>query len=106
MALFDLIAGALLITVWMALGVVPWLVASVLTRGHAGVVLLPLCMLAGVAGGMLVPFLGFTDVLGIWLSFASALVLPAILVAARRFASPALTLDRNQSETNTSAEPK
>ncbi len=106
MSSFDLIAGALFIGIWMALGVVPWLVASVLTRGHIGVVLLPLCVFAGVTGGMLVPFLGFTNTSGIWLSFVVALMLPAILVIARRFANPALALDVSPSDPKGSPEPK
>jgi hypothetical protein len=90
MPLFDIIFGAIFVGLWMALGVVPWLILSVVTRGNAGIGMLPLCMLAGVAGGMIVPFIGFTDVSGIWLSFVAAFAFPAALLAARRFAAGAI----------------
>jgi hypothetical protein len=85
MALFNIIFVSLFIAAWMALGLIPWVVTSVLTRGHAGMAYLPLCLLAGVAGGMLVPFLGFTGTGGIWLSMLAALLLPSILMVARRY---------------------
>jgi hypothetical protein len=106
MALFDPIVGAIFIGFWMTLGIVPWLVASILTRGSAGLALLPICMLAGAAGGMLVPFLGFTNVSGIWLSFLAAVALPGFLMAARRFANPALALDVASQEPGASRDRK
>jgi len=99
MALFDLIVGTLFVVTWSAIGIVPWLVVSVATRGHAGMAMLPLCILAALAGGMLVPFVGFTDASGIWLSFAAALALSSVTMLARRFASPALGFDGTVAET-------
>lgn len=84
MALFDVIFLGLFIAGWMLTGVVPWMVVSVASRGHAGLLNLPLCLFAAVAGGLLVPIVGFTGPGGIWLSFGAALLVPAGLMAARR----------------------
>lgn len=84
MPLFDLIFLGLFIAGWMLTGLVPWMITSVVTRGHAGLLNLPLCLLAAVAGGLLVPIVGFTGSSGIWLSFAIALLFPSGLMAARR----------------------
>ena len=96
MALFNIIFVSLFIAAWMALGLIPWVATSVLTRGNAGMLYLPLCLLAGVAGGMLVPFLGFTGSGGIWLSMLAALLLPSLLMAARRYS---LGFERSSPET-------
>jgi hypothetical protein len=106
MPLFDIIFGAIFIGLWMALGIVPWLTLSIATRGNAGIGMLPLCMLAGIAGGMIVPFLGFTDVSGIWFSFTAALALPAGLLTARRFAASALSLQTPAAEAKRSPDTK
>jgi len=98
MALFDLIVGTLFVVTWSAIGIVPWLAVSVITRGHAGMAMLPLCMLASLAGGMLVPFLGFTAASGIWLSFIAALALSSLTILARRFAGPAFAFDATAAE--------
>jgi hypothetical protein len=87
MPLFEPIFISLFVALWMTLGLIPWVVTSVLTRGHAGMVYLPLCLLAGVAGGMLVPFVGFTGVGGIWLSMTAGLLLPSMLMGARRLSA-------------------
>ncbi|MXZ89084.1 MAG: hypothetical protein F4Z07_09645 [Dehalococcoidia bacterium] len=83
--LFDLLFITLYVLGWLALGFLPWLALSVITRGNAGLRYLPLSMGAGVVGGLAVPFIR-DDELGLILSFVVALVLPALLLAAQRLA--------------------
>lgn len=91
---FDLIVLTLLITGWAICGVVPWLALSVATKGNAGLIYLPLSMFAAVVLALLVPFLGATGMGGLWLSFAVALVGPALLLGARRFSLVASDRER------------
>lgn len=84
--LFELIFGSLFIAAWMITGSIPWLALSVATRGRAGLANLPLCIFGGVVAGLAVPVLGLDGVVGIPVSFAAAVVVPALLLAARRFA--------------------
>jgi hypothetical protein len=81
---FTLIFVSLFVAGWLIAGLVPWMVLSVATRGNAGLVNLPLCLLAGVVGGLAVPVLGKDDAAGIWLSMAAAAVVPSLLLVARR----------------------
>ena len=83
---FDVIALAVLISGWLICGVVPWLVLSVLTRGQAGLGMLPLSMFVAVVAAMAVPILGATGSGGLWLSFVVAILVPGALLATRRFA--------------------
>ena len=83
--LFTAIFLALFITGWMIVGATPWLILSVKTRGSAGLWYLPLSMLAGLVGGVAVPVLWLDNATGIWVSFIAAFVVPALLLAARRF---------------------
>jgi hypothetical protein len=83
---FDQIFVILFVTGWALCGLLAWLAASVLTRGHAGLVMLPASMATSVLFALLVPFLGATGVGGIWLSFVAAVAAPSLLLAARRFA--------------------
>ena len=75
-----------LLSGWLVCGVVPWTVLSVVTRGSAGLPLLPLSMFAAVVAGLLVPILGATGTTGLWFSFVAALLVPGALLAIRRFA--------------------
>jgi hypothetical protein len=86
---FDQIFLTLLLTGWALCGVVPWLVSSVLTRGNTGPVFLPISIVVAVLFALLVPFLGATGAAGLWSSFVVAVVAPALLLAARRFAAHA-----------------
>ena len=83
--LFYLLFITLYVLGWLALGFLPWLALSVITRGNAGLRYLPLSMGAGVVGGLVVPFIR-DDELGLILSFVVALALPTLLLAAQRLA--------------------
>jgi len=82
--LFSAIFITLYVLGWLALGFVPWLVLSVITRGNAGLRYLPLSLFVGVVGGLLVPVLIRDDGLGLILSFVLALVLPTVVLAIQR----------------------
>lgn len=83
--LFDAIFLSLFLSGWLICGFIPWLALSVATRGEAGLAYLPLSMFAGAVAGLAVPVLGADGWSGIWLSFLSALTVPGVLLAARRF---------------------
>lgn len=87
--MFTAIFLSLFFAAWLFVGFLPWLAFSVATRGHAGLGMLPLCMLTGVIAGLAVPLLGKDDGAGIWISMVAALLAPTLLMAARRFALPA-----------------
>jgi hypothetical protein len=74
---------------WLILGFIPWLVTSVVTRGNAGLITLPICLLAALVGGLAVPILGKDDAAGIWLSALAAPVCSVAIIAARRFSQGA-----------------
>jgi hypothetical protein len=82
---FTFIFVSLFVLGWLLLGFIPWLTLSVATRGNAGLVNLPLCLLAAVVAGLAVPLLGKDDAQGLWMSALAALVAPGLLLAARRF---------------------
>ena len=79
---------------WCALGLLPWALAAVLTRGRGALLALPLALAGAAAGGVLVPLLGLRDALGLFLSLPAALVGGALASAAgialgRRLSAPA-----------------
>lgn len=88
--MFTLIFVGLFVSAWLLVGLMPWLVVSVATRGNAGLGNLPLSMFAGLVGGLAVPVLGKDDLAGIWLSMAAAAIVPSLLLAARRMSLGAL----------------
>lgn len=81
--LFDLIFLAAFLAGWLVCGFVPWLVASIITRGHAGLGMIPACLFAGLVAGLAVPVLGKDDAQGIWLSLLAALGASTLLIIAR-----------------------
>lgn len=86
MLTFDLIAGSLLVAGWLAAAYLPWVVLSVITRGNAGMAMLPLSLFAGLTAALAVPLLGATGGRGLASSFLLAMVVPAAMLAARRLA--------------------
>lgn len=105
MPLFDIIFVALFVAAWAILGLLAWTVASVATRGNAGIGMLPVAMAVGVVAGLAVPFLGATGGGGIWLSMVAAFALPSLLLAARRVRlSASRPRDRNQFTAHGNAE--
>lgn len=99
--MFTVIFLSLFLVAWLLLGFAVWLTVSVATRGNAGLGMLPLCLVAGIVAGLAVPLLGKDDDAGIWWSMAAAVVVPAMLMAARRLALPA-----RDSKTSPTAAPK
>lgn len=92
--LFDLIFVGLFVAGWLVCAFLPWLALSVATRGAAGLVNLPLCLFAGVVAALTVPLIGFNGSGGLRLSFVAAVLVPSLLLAARRFSMGALPAHR------------
>ena len=97
--MFELIFLGGLIVGWLICAYVPWLIRSVLTRGHAGLGMLPLCLVSGLVGAFAVPLLGFDGAGGLRTSFVVAAAIPAALLLLRqltRTAPPATGEPRQQ----------
>lgn len=84
--LFTLIFGGMFVIGWSLCGLVPWVIASMATRGNAGLSLLPLCLFAANVAAVTVPLVGFDGSGGLQASFAVAFVASAALMLVRRFA--------------------
>jgi len=63
-----------MLALWGLLGFLAWTAATVLSRRPHTLMALPLCVIAGVGGGALVPALGRKDGLGLALSLLIALL--------------------------------
>lgn len=67
------------LALWGVLGLVPWWVALVVSRGRSALIGLPLAFAAGVVGGALVPALGGKDALGFGISLLTAFAAGAVV---------------------------
>jgi hypothetical protein len=81
---FEVLALALMLVLWAALGTVWWLAGAMARRGRGVLRALPLAALGGLAGGLLVPALGRRDGVGLLVSLGAAL-LGGLLFAAAGF---------------------
>ena len=63
----------LFFALWCILGLLPWAVAAVLSRGRGALLALPLALAGAAASGVLVPLLGLRDALGFFISLPAAL---------------------------------
>jgi hypothetical protein len=70
-----------ILALWGLLGFFAWTAATVVSRRPNILMALPLCVIAGVAGGALVPALGRKDGLGLALSLLTALAVGALVAA-------------------------
>jgi hypothetical protein len=68
--------------VWCLIGLVPWAIAAVWTRGRWALMALPLALAGAAAAGVLVPVLGQRDLTGFLISLPSALAGGALGAAA------------------------
>jgi hypothetical protein len=85
---FTLIFVGLMVAGWLFLSFLPWLVWSVVTRGNAGLVNLPLCLFAGVVAGLAVPILVRDDEWGLVWSGLAAVFVPFGLLVVRNVIVP------------------
>lgn len=85
--LFNLIFGSLFVAGWLTCAYLPWLTLSIATRGNAGLSMLPLCLFTGVVAAVAVAVLGLDTGTGLVLSFLSAAIASALLLAVRRYAT-------------------
>ena len=81
---FEVLALALMLVLWAALGTVCWLAGVVARRGRGVLPALPLAALGGLAGGLLLPALGRRDGVDLLVSLGAAL-LGGLLFAAAGF---------------------
>jgi hypothetical protein len=70
-----------ILALWGLLGFLAWTAATVLSRRRDTLIALPLCVIAGIAGGALVPALGRKDGLGLALSLLVAFAGGALAAA-------------------------
>ncbi|UCH86392.1 MAG: hypothetical protein JSU97_07640 [Dehalococcoidia bacterium] len=70
----DIIFLALLFIMWAILGFLPWLALALLRRGRGVLIALPLAVVGGAGGGVLVPAAGARDETGLFLSLGTAIV--------------------------------
>ena len=70
---FDTLALAILFFVWAVLGALPWLVIALRRRGRGVLALLPLAIVGGVVGAVLVPALGARNVPAVFGSLLAAM---------------------------------
>jgi hypothetical protein len=104
--LFTAIFLGSLVVGWLFCAFVPWLALSVVTRGNAGLINLPICLFAGIVAAVAVPLLGMTEATGLWLSFAVAAAAPALLLAVRRFSMTSAGSNTSRSKVVEEAQPK
>ena len=95
--------------VWIILGLLPWTLAAVLTRGRGALPALPLALAGAAAGGVLIPLLGLRDTLGFLLSLPAALAGGALASAAgialaRRLSAPPTPTTGHDHETQDAAD--
>jgi len=79
---FDVIALIVLCLIWAAFGVIPWLVVAYRRKGHGTLVLLPLAIVGGVGGAVLVPALGARNLPAVLGSLIAAMAGAFILILA------------------------
>jgi hypothetical protein len=79
---FDVIALIVLCLIWAAFGVIPWLVVAYRRKGRGALVLLPLAIVGGVGGAVLVPALGARNLPAVLGSLIAAMAGGFILILA------------------------
>ena len=79
---FDVIALIVLCLIWAAFGVIPWLVVAYRRKGRGTLVLLPLAIVGGVGGAVLVPALGARNLPAVFGSLIAAVAGGFILILA------------------------
>ena len=79
---FDVIALIVLCLIWAAFGVIPWLVVAYRRKGRGTLALLPLAIIGGVGGAVLVPALGARNLPAVLGSLIAAMAGAFILILA------------------------
>ena len=79
---FDVIALIVLCLIWAAFGIIPWLVVAYRRKGRGTLVLLPLAIIGGIGGAVLVPALGARNLPAVFGSLVAAMAGGFILILA------------------------
>ncbi len=69
-------------SLWFIVGLLPWTVAAILTRGRGALLALPLALAGAAVAGIIVPLAGQRDVIGFFISLPAAFVGGALASAA------------------------
>ena len=80
---WDFLGHVGLLSLWAACGLLPWCVALIAGRGRGAFSALPIAIVAGIAGGLLVATVA-KDWTGLAISLAAATAVSAIAIAAFR----------------------
>ena len=76
---FPALALAILIVLWASLGSLGWLLAAAWREGQRVLFSLPVAVVGGIGGGLLVPALDRKDGLGVVISLAAAALAGLVL---------------------------
>ena len=79
---FDVIALIVLCLIWAAFGVIPWVVVAYRRKGRGTLALLPLAIVGGIGGAVLVPALGARNLPAVFGSLIAAMAGGFILILA------------------------
>jgi len=79
---FDVIALIVLCLIWAAFGVIPWVVVAYRRKGRGTLALLPLAIVGGIGGAVLVPALGARNLPAVFGSLVAAMAGGFILILA------------------------
>ncbi|MCH8815310.1 MAG: hypothetical protein IH957_09490 [Chloroflexi bacterium] len=60
--------------VWSIIGLIPWTVAAIASRGRGSLLLLPIVILTAIVAGTVVPITGAKGLTGFWISLITALI--------------------------------
>ena len=85
---WDLLGHVGLLSLWAACGLLPWCVVLIAGRGRGAFRALPVAIVAGVAGGLLVARIAKD-----WIGFAASLLTATLVAAAAIAAFRRMTLE-------------
>ena len=72
----------LFLLIWSMVGLVPWTVSAISSRGRGALLLLPIVILSAIAAGFIIPLTGTRGLTGFWISLITALIGATIASAA------------------------
>ena len=64
----------LFLLIWSIVGIGPWTVSAIASKGRGSLLLLPIVVLSAIAAGFIVPLTGARGLTGFWISLITALI--------------------------------
>ena len=86
---WDVLGHVGLLSLWAACGLLPWCVVLIAGRGRSAFTVLPVAIVAGIVGGLLVAAV-MKDWTGVALSLVAAMAVSAVAIAGFRRMTPKL----------------